>query len=149
MKKYEELEEAIDKAKEQLKVHNREMDIRARLIKQMSDELKKEEEKKEEISKTIDDLKLQLQQNKIDRDTYKHVTWSVTDHVRNRYLERVLQLDMDHINDSILTEGIKAQVRILGDGQYEMEGEQFKGFLLTVKNRSAITLWHKDEKKRK
>jgi hypothetical protein len=132
---------------EELQVKNSELRIKANIIKSMKDDLSIQTKKKDELQEKLRTLKLKKKQIKQDVKQFKSLEWTVTDHVIVRYLGRVLDLDMEHIKNSILSDGVKAQASILGDGQYNMEGDQFKGFLLTIKNRSAITLWPKDSKK--
>lgn len=68
-------------------------------------------------------------------------TISVTDHAVVRYFERVLQYDIEEIRKNILTEEIKKQYEILGNGTYpNRDNITRKKFHTVVSNLSVVTV---------
>jgi chromosome segregation ATPase len=64
----------------------------------------------------------------------------ISSHCMLRYFERILGYNLDEIKQNILTNKIKEQYFILGDGNY-----QNGNFVLVIKNDTVITLIDKDD----
>lgn len=139
-------EKEINRLKGAITKNNAELTVWKSIIADMNKRVNASAEHHRELSTKLEIAK----QAKEDKEKYDshYAEWEVTDHVIVRYFMRVLGLDMEHICNAILTEDIKAQIRVLGDGLYDMQGEQFKDFKLVVKNKTAITLWNGKEKKK-
>lgn len=60
----------------------------------------------------------------------------VTEHAMLRYLERVLEIDMEAVKNNILPENIKSQIEVLGNGKYPVRGK----FKVVVKDRMIVTV---------
>lgn len=73
--------------------------------------------------------------NKQIRDISKTET-IITEHAMLRYVERVLNIDLDEIKEAILTDEIKNQIKILGvNGKFSN-----KNFRVVVKDNKVVTI---------
>lgn len=59
----------------------------------------------------------------------------VTEHAKLRYVERVMGIDLEKVTNAILTESVKKQVAILGDGSYPAENCK-----AVIKNNTVVTV---------
>jgi len=66
---------------------------------------------------------------------------NISDHALVRYFERVLGFNIEGIRDSLVTEELREQVNILGDGIYQ-SGE----YHLIIRNKIVVTLIPKNWK---
>lgn len=61
---------------------------------------------------------------------------TVSDHAIVRYLERALGMDMEEIRRAIVSDGVAAAVRRLGDGKYPVG----RGVRIVVRNSTVVTV---------
>ncbi len=66
---------------------------------------------------------------------------TVSEHAILRYVERVLNIDIEAIKAKILQPQIKEQIQTLGNGTYPVNGE----FKVRVRNNVIVTITHYNE----
>lgn len=69
-------------------------------------------------------------------DSLKEKDVIVTEHAILRYLERAMGLNVDQVKDEVLPDNIKAQIAVLGNGKYPIDG----GYQIVVKDNAVVSV---------
>jgi len=88
-------------------------------------------------SRQIGELISKLQYVRDNIESMKRSTTYVTEHAIVRYLERVLEMDMEGIRNQILTQPILDNVKQLGNGIYPNE----HGFKVVVRDNTIVSIY--------
>ena len=96
----------------------------------LKDEMKDAQREHQECLKKISDLQFQLQKAEDDQRELE-----VSEHAIIRYLERVMQIDVDNIRNTIIGEVGKAHTA-MGSGHYPIGN----GCRAVIKNKTVVTI---------
>ena len=91
---------------------------------------------KKEISNKLAKALARLAALEIEIDNIVNTEPMVTEHALIRFLERVMQVDLDLVRNKILTKRLLSQIMALGSGKYEIQG----GHFAIVKGKSVISI---------
>jgi predicted transcriptional regulator len=86
--------------------------------------------RRERIEKQRKELKAKIKQMEASDNIV------VTEHAILRYLERIMNIDIEELRAEILTDKTRQQIKTLGNGRYPLE----KGGKAVVKNNSIVSV---------
>ncbi len=112
-------------------------------LKSLQTLIKKNEVEKESLKIKIKDIQKDIQgkDNNIKElneriEKLKNKEIILSEHAILRYLERVVGINMEDVKKKIVTETLKEQYSVLGDGKYPIENE----FFVRVKDNVIVTV---------
>lgn len=107
-------------------------------------EIEKAEHQRDELSKKLGELNSQLEATDSEIEELKSAAPIITEHALLRYVERVMQIDLEEVKNKILASGSVVMAGDFPNGKFEI-GD---GFVAVVRDRTIVTIEPKSKPKK-